>query len=142
MTILVVDDEEFILRFVGTVLRNDGHSVLVAPDGPRGLDALARHTPDLLISDVIMPTMKGTELAAAARRLQPDLPILLMSGSEQPDGYRFLAKPFRAQSLLAAVRQAGRATSRPAAPRSVRGVPSRSRRSGSSRSRPSDSASS
>jgi two-component system cell cycle sensor histidine kinase/response regulator CckA len=105
MTILVVDDEEVLLRFVSNVLHKDGHTVLTAVDGPRGLNALARHKPDLLISDVVMPTMTGPELAAAARRLQPGLSILLMSGSERPDGYDFLAKPFRAQSLIAAVKQ-------------------------------------
>jgi len=51
--------------------------------------------------------MTGRELAATVSRSHPGLPVLLMSGSERPDGYPFIAKPFRPQNLLAAVDSAG-----------------------------------
>jgi CheY-like chemotaxis protein len=88
------------------VLRNGGHTVLTASDGLCALDVLARDRVDLLLSDVSMPVMRGPELASKARRVQPGLFILLMSGSERPDGYPVLAKPFRMQTLLAAVHDA------------------------------------
>ena len=103
MKILVVDDEEPIRRIVCLVLQSHGHTVLAEPDGRRALETLAGDTIDLLISDVAMPHMTGRELAATVSRCHPGLPVLLMSGSERPDGYPFLAKPFRAHSLLAAV---------------------------------------
>jgi len=106
MKILVVDDEEPVRRAVSTVLRDGGHTVLVASDGLCALDALARDQVDLLLSDVAMPVMRGPELASKALRLQPGLSILLMSGAERPDGYPLLAKPFRKQTLLAAVHDA------------------------------------
>ncbi len=106
MKILVVDDDEPVRRAVSTILRSGGHTVLVAADGLCALDALARDRVDLLLSDVSMPVMRGPELASIARRAQPGLPILLMSGAERPDGYPVLAKPFKIQALLAAVQDA------------------------------------
>jgi CheY-like chemotaxis protein len=110
MKILVVDDEEPVRRMVCLVLQSHGHTVLAVPDGRRALETLAGDTIDLLISDVTMPHMTGRELAAAVSRSHPSLPVLLMSGSERPDGYPFIAKPFRPQSLLAAVHSAGAAS--------------------------------
>ena len=103
MRILVVDDEEPVRRMVCLVLQSHGHTVLAAPDGRGALETLAGDKIDLLITDVGMPHMTGRELAATVSRSHPCLPVLLMSGSERPDGYPFLAKPFRPQSLLAAV---------------------------------------
>ena len=107
MRILVVDDEEPVRRMVCLVLQSHGHTVLLAPDGPRALETLAGDKIDLLISDVAMPHMTGGELAATVSRSHPGLPVLLMSGSERPDGYPFIAKPFQPRSLLAAVDSAG-----------------------------------
>ena len=103
MKILVVDDEESILRIVRRVLQAQGHTVLTASDGRRALEAMRGERIDLLISDVAMPVLRGPDLAATVRQLRPGLPVLLMSGSERPDGYPFIAKPFRPQGLLAAV---------------------------------------
>jgi CheY-like chemotaxis protein len=107
MKILVVDDEEPVRRMVCLVLQSNGHTVLTASDGRRALETLAGDTIDLVISDVAMPHMTGRELAATVSRSHPGLPVLLMSGSERPDGYPFIAKPFRPQNLLAAVDSAG-----------------------------------
>lgn len=106
MKILVVDDEEPVRRAVSTILRNGGHTVLVASDGLCALDALAHDQVDLLLSDVSMPVMRGPELASIARRAHPGLSILLMSGAERPHGYPVLAKPFKVQTLLTAVQEA------------------------------------
>lgn len=105
MRILVVDDEEPIRRMVSLVLRKQGHAVVVAADGRQALETLAHDQIDLLVSDVVMPVMTGPELVTAARRLCPELSILLMSGSEQPAGYPFLVKPFQVHNLVVAVEQ-------------------------------------
>jgi CheY-like chemotaxis protein len=103
MKILVVDDEEPILRIVREVLESRGHTVLTAPDGRRALETMATESVDLLISDVTMPVMRGPDLAATVRRLHPGMPVVLMSGSERPAGYPFIAKPFRPHNILAAL---------------------------------------
>ena len=115
MKILVVDDDERMLKVVRLVLQMRGHTVQTVSDGHRALEAMAHQAIDLLISDVAMPVMTGPDLAATVRRLYPGTPVLLMSGSERPGGYPFIAKPFHAHGLLAAVDSA---TARP--PRDVR----------------------
>ena len=62
-------------------LTRHGYTVLVAENGEAALEILAREGKvDLMISDVVMPTMDGPTTVRAARKLQPDLPILFISG--------------------------------------------------------------
>src|SRR5437016_11309498 len=60
--VLVVDDEPDILELVRLNLELEGHDVLLAPDGPTGLDIVRRELPDLVILDVMMPAMDGWEV--------------------------------------------------------------------------------
>jgi len=79
--ILVVDDDTAVRTFVGRALSQDGHIVEQAADARAALPKLDA-MPDLglLITDVIMPGMDGVALAREARRRQPELPVLLMTG--------------------------------------------------------------
>lgn len=101
-TILVVDDEQDVLRMLGKFLRGEGFEVIEAED-PR--DALAMcSTPqpeiDLVLSDYKMPHMSGLDLGLALRTIRPDLPIVFMSGNVEAEGlliangFRCLRKPF------------------------------------------------
>lgn len=79
-TILVVDDEPNIRRVLEAVLARDGHTVLTAENGKKGLDVLSREsTVDILISDLIMPDINGVELLAAAKAINPNLPVLMIT---------------------------------------------------------------
>jgi two-component system cell cycle sensor histidine kinase/response regulator CckA len=122
-TILVAEDEESVRTLVGRMLSRDGYKVLTATSGADALSLQAR-TPDelaLLITDVVMPTMRGPEVATAMRRHQPNLPVLFLTGYTgvpSQDSAAFgkdevLKKPFTAQQLLAAVRRAIAAASQP-----------------------------
>jgi DNA-binding NtrC family response regulator len=111
-TLLVVDDEPSVRRFLQQYLERQGYRVLVAEDGERALECLESEQPlDLLISDVMMPGLKGDELAARAIELRQDLSVLLISGhadlsvSRQTADYAFLSKPFTTQELGQQVRQ-------------------------------------
>jgi DNA-binding NtrC family response regulator len=106
MNILVVDDDATTLTYVSETLRTAGHRVIAMADARQAVKTIERGGIDLLMSDVSMPGMTGPELAADARRLRPELPVLLMSGSTQVDGYPFLAKPFKMQDLLNALHRA------------------------------------
>jgi CheY-like chemotaxis protein len=114
-----VDDEEIVRVSTGRMLERRGSAVVLAADGHEALDVLRRGVAvDLLLTDVVMPEIYGTDLLRLARELRPGLPALLMSGfADQrnrlhdalPEGVPFLAKPFGLTELLAKVRAAIRA---------------------------------
>ncbi len=116
-TLLVVEDEDDVRRLVCETLRGCGYLVLEAPSGAAALRALERHAGpiDLLISDVVMPQMNGWDVAASIARVRAGTKVLFMSGhAEHPAIERsvsasaapLLAKPFTAQGLARAVREA------------------------------------
>jgi DNA-binding response OmpR family regulator len=112
-TVLVVEDEPSMRRMAERILRHAGYEVICSPSGQDALRRLAetRGEIDLLLSDVIMPEMSGTELASRVAVLYPKTRILLMSGfTDRPEvapveeGVALLEKPFRAEVLLARAR--------------------------------------
>ena len=114
-TILLVEDEATVRAVAERALTRQGYNVLVAENGEAALELLARESDiDLMISDVVMPTMDGPTTARAARQTHPDLPILFISGYAEEqlrksidlDRVGFLAKPFSVQQLAEAVRGA------------------------------------
>ena len=104
--ILVVDDEEAILYVFERYLSMAGYRVAVADNGFDAVRAGEEAGPfDLLITDFRMPGMNGVEVIHALRRLQPDLPALVISGNPieagtMPRGVRFLSKPVSMADLL------------------------------------------
>ena len=111
--ILLVEDEEMVRVLAAEILRGAGFDVVEAANGDEALGAAAAEAGafDLVVSDVVMPGMRGTEVV---ERLG-DPPALFMSGYTGDasvrqglvlEGQRFLTKPFSPQSLLAAVRAA------------------------------------
>ncbi|WP_421933552.1 PAS domain S-box protein [Phenylobacterium sp.] len=113
--ILLVEDDAAVRAVTEGLLVELGCQVTAEPDGPSALARLRSGEPfDLLISDIIMPGgMSGVELAKLARARDPDLPIVLTTGyaGDEFDGASEIAwpvvrKPFRAEQLSAAVREA------------------------------------
>jgi len=113
-TILLVEDEVAVRNLLRIILETAGYSVVVAEDAEDALQCFDRHRDDirLLITDVVMPSMNGRELADRLRTEKPDLPILYMSGYTSdaigdldletfPAGY--LQKPFSPPELIAKV---------------------------------------
>lgn len=96
-TILVVDDNCAIRMLVKTVLETEGYTVLTAGDAEAAIELYKQHQSAiaLLLTDVVMPNMNGLELADHVLRLEPQMPILLMSASEGASrGFGCIAKPF------------------------------------------------
>ena len=112
-TLLLVDDEPALRHAVGEILRESGYTVLDAPSSHAALD-LAREHPgaiDLLVTDVVMPGLRGPELYQRILEIQPRIQVLFMSGyaeglpeTQLPRGAAFLQKPFSFASLLQALR--------------------------------------
>ena len=112
-TILIVEDEDMVRNVAERALARHGYTVLTAAHGEEALEVLAaRGKVDLLVSDVVMPTMDGPTMVRHARERFPDLPILFMSGYAEEqlrksidlDRVSFLPKPFSVKDLAEAVR--------------------------------------
>ncbi len=112
-SILVVDDDPDVRDFIAASLSDYGYHVRAAADGEAGLIAFAEERPDLVILDYAMPGLSGGEVAARILERVQGQPILFVSGYSEseaiaraaPDA-RMLAKPFRPDTLDAAVREA------------------------------------
>ena len=116
-TVLVVDDEEFLLEYVRIVLLSAGFTVLTARTGEDAWQLILNSHNEirLVLTDIVMPSsFDGFELADRVRRRQPDLPVLFMTGaplddSSSADGLvskrMLLRKPFDPGQLLAIVRE-------------------------------------
>ena len=76
--ILVVDDEPQITRVLKTTLSSQGYAIRTASDGDEALQVMKEWTPDLLITDLVMPHMNGLELCRHVRAKSP-LPIIVLS---------------------------------------------------------------
>ncbi len=99
---------------MGEMLRALGYTVLEASRPQEALQLAATHTPDLLITDVMLPEVRGGELARALQGMHPSLKTLFVSGytentiierGELKPGVAFLAKPFTMAQLSAKVRE-------------------------------------
>jgi two-component system, cell cycle sensor histidine kinase and response regulator CckA len=111
--LLVVDDEVLVLEVTTRLLRRLGYTVSAASRPSDALELLTREggKVSLLLTDVVMADMNGADLAAAARRVQPDLPVVFMSGYDpglvaQFEAHDVLQKPFSREQLGRAIRAA------------------------------------
>ena len=113
-TLLVAEDDEAVRRLVQEILEEAGYRVLAADTGEVALALAAAHdgAVDLLVSDVVMPGMRGPDLAARLAEARPGIPVVLMSGYADHDlalgagTPAFLAKPFTPEALLETVARA------------------------------------
>jgi len=111
-TVLVVDDEPRILRFVRAELEAAGFEVLTASDGSSALELVESHSPDLVVLDVIMPGMDGFEVLRRLRSRRAVPVILLTARGSDADKVRgldlgaddYLTKPFSPDELSARIR--------------------------------------
>jgi CheY-like chemotaxis protein len=115
-TILVVDDEQDILKVVEAALNRGGFEVVHAHSGVMALDLFEKlqKPVDLLLTDVVMPGMSGPMLVDRLLAIQPSLPVLFMSGYDDrqvvlryvlKEGFALLPKPFTIDSLCRKVNE-------------------------------------
>ena len=113
-TILIVEDEKKIARFLELELKHEGYEVLTAFDGRSGLDTALEADPDLLILDLMLPELSGIEVCRRLRHTS-DLPIIMLTAKDDvsdkvmgldmgADDY--VTKPFAIEELLARIRVA------------------------------------
>ena len=109
-TVLIVDDEPEVRRVMAQSLSHEGHTVLTADDGRRGVEVFEEHLQEisLCIVDMAMPRMGGMDTLRAMRQIRPDVPVILISGFSEDEVVTsrggvspnaFLKKPFRPDEL-------------------------------------------
>lgn len=101
-TVLVVDDEFYIVDLLADVLEDEGFQVLRAYDGKSALALAEQTTVDLVIADIMMPQLDGITLARRLRQRNARIRIVLMSAAVPcvPPEFGFIAKPFDINELL------------------------------------------
>lgn len=115
-TILVADDEPAVLAMICAVLHKLGYKVLPAENGEEAVDIYHRNAAsiDMLILDVMMPKLSGTEAAMQIRAIHPDIPLIFSSGYsddkrraelQRLSNYGVVYKPIRITQLGESVRE-------------------------------------
>ena len=113
--VLVTEDEDTVRALSRRILEREGYTVLEAHDGREAIRVATGYPGriDLLVTDMVMPNVGGSELFAQLRLLRPDLRVLFVSGYTDEDmirrglkdaGSAFLQKPFTARALAAAAK--------------------------------------
>jgi EAL domain-containing protein (putative c-di-GMP-specific phosphodiesterase class I) len=116
--VLAVDDDRAVLRALTRTLERAGHEVRAIDDGRTACEALSRMRPheiDVVVADISMPGADGLEVMRHAHRMDPDLPVLLMTGlptvesavqALEQGALRYLLKPLDPAALIDAVAKA------------------------------------
>jgi DNA-binding NtrC family response regulator len=114
-SVLVVDDEAAILDTLRILLRNEGFEPHIALGGKKAIDVIPELRPDIVLTDIRMPVVGGTEVLAAARDSDPDVPVILMTAQAtlqsamqavNAGAFYYIQKPFRNDELIAILRRA------------------------------------
>ncbi len=100
--ILVIDDDADLLSLMREALEEAGATVVSAPDGLAGLRAVAAEPPDVVVTDILMPTKEGIATIIEMKRLYPDVKIIAISGGGRlgPVDFLDLAKRLGADAAL------------------------------------------
>ena len=113
--VLVIDDESGILDTLRILLKNEGFAPHTALGGRQGVEMIPQLAPDIVLSDVRMPSVGGLEVLTAARAHDPDTPVILMTAQAtlqsavqavNEGAFYYIQKPFRNDELLAILRRA------------------------------------
>ncbi len=113
--ILVVDDDQDICMLLSILMKKEGFTCHIAHDGETALNMVQRQMPDALLLDLKMPGMDGMEVLQEIKKMDSDLPVILITGHADIVGsvaaikagaYDYLAKPFEHRNVVRVVRRA------------------------------------
>lgn len=114
-TVLAVDDQPKNLQVLGSLLREEGYTVMVSTSGPQALKAIEKQVPDLILLDLMMPDMDGFEVCKRLKSSKEtaQIPVVFLTASTELDhlveafktgAVDYLNKPFRKEELVTRVR--------------------------------------
>ncbi len=113
--ILIADDDQEMAQLLGHLVHREGLTPLLAKDGPEAVQLIRGGDPDVLLADLRMPGMDGMELMRKAKDLDPELPVILITGFAEVQGaveairagaHDYLAKPFEHPQVIRVVLRA------------------------------------
>ena len=113
--ILVVDDEAAYRQMLSELIESMGHSIDAAGDGEQAVKMATEHDYDLVITDLSLPKLNGTQVLAAVKRVHPDTPVIMVTGYAAVDtaieamkfgAYDYIAKPFNIDQVELIVERA------------------------------------
>ncbi|WP_240197497.1 response regulator transcription factor [Nonomuraea lactucae] len=119
--ILVVDDEPYLADLVATALRYEGFETATAPSGAAAIAATGTFDPDLIVLDVMLPDLLGTEVCRRIRASGSEVPVVFLTALDATEdkiggltvgGDDYVTKPFSLEELIARVRAVLRRTTR------------------------------
>ena len=87
MKILVVDDDEHILRLYREELEEDGYEVVIAKTGAAALESFAKENPDLVTLDILIPDMDGIAVLRKMKEMRPRIPIIMSTAYDYRDDF-------------------------------------------------------
>jgi DNA-binding NtrC family response regulator len=108
ITVLIVDDEELLVKSCGQILSGEGYTVYTEGRGRNALDSVRRHRPDIVLTDLMLPDMDGLALLKEIKRVAPDTLVVMITGFATVDSsveairagaYDYIPKPFTATQL-------------------------------------------
>ncbi len=114
-SVLIIDDESGIVDSLRILLKNEGFAAHVALGGQEALNRLSEIEPDIVLTDVRMPTVGGMQVLSAVRARSPDTPVILMTAQAtlqsavqavNEGAFYYIQKPFRNDELVAILRRA------------------------------------
>ncbi len=117
-TILIVDDEQHIRDVIEFALKQNGFNVVQADDGRAALESVRLNSPDLIVLDILMPEMSGTDVCREIRK-SSNIPIVFLSSKDEEldkilglelGGDDYLTKPFSPRELVARIKAVLRRT--------------------------------
>jgi two-component system phosphate regulon response regulator PhoB len=113
--VMVVDDERHICNVLRRILQKDGYRVITAPDGETALGLIPEKKPDVILLDLVMPTMNGREVCHRVRESSADTKIIYFSAKVNAtesskakefhhEADAFIAKPASSRRILSSIR--------------------------------------
>jgi DNA-binding response OmpR family regulator len=109
-SVLIIEDNQAMLRGLKDNFELKGYRVKTAPDGERGLKAALSENPDLIILDIMLPKMNGYEICSQIRKKNLDMPIIMLTAKDQESDVilglnlgadDYVTKPFSIKELMA-----------------------------------------
>jgi DNA-binding NtrC family response regulator len=107
--VLVIDDDEMVLKALSIYLSGSGFTILTTADGPQGITIYNQEKPDVVILDIGLPSLDGLEVLKQLKRSDPNAKIIICSGygsattideAMQNGAYAFLNKPFDVEAMI------------------------------------------